>query len=178
MAVGLAMDASAAAITNGMCNKDAPIKYGFLIGLYFGGFQAAMPLIGYYVASGFRVVVALFDHWIALIILSFLGLKMIYGAVKKEDPVQAAVTLTNKSLLLQAFATSIDALIVGVGLAVIEVNIALAVTAIGVVTFVLSIVAFKIGQAFGGKLGKKAEILGGAILIVIGLKIFIEHIFV
>ena len=161
--IGLSMDACAVSMTNGMCYKPK-FRQTFLIALSFGLFQALMPFIGYYAGSLFAEQISSFDHWIALILLGFIG--------DEACPVKPFGLWL---LLMQAVATSIDALAVGVSFAAVSANIYLAVSLIGATTFVLSFIAVRIGQWIGDKLNAKAEIFGGTILVLIGLKIFIEH---
>lgn len=171
--IGLSMDACAVSMTNGMCYKPK-FRQTFLIALSFGVFQAFMPFIGYYAGSLLAEQISAFDHWIALILLGCIGGKMIWDGFHHdaECPVKP---FGAGLLLMQAVATSIDALAVGVSFAAISANIYLAIFLIGITTFVLSLVAVKIGQWIGDKLNAKAEIFGGTILVLIGLKIFIEH---
>lgn len=171
--IGLSMDACAVSMTNGMCYKPK-FRQTLFIALSFGVFQALMPLIGYFAGSLFTSQISAFDHWIALILLGFIGGKMIWDGFHHDEscpvkPFGAGL------LLMQAIATSIDALAVGVSFAAVSANIYLAVSLIGVTTFVLSIAAVKVGEWIGDKLNAKAEIFGGTILVLIGLKIFIEH---
>jgi len=179
VAVGLSMDASAVSISNGMIYKNSSKNKILLMAFYFGFFQALMPFIGYYAGSVFSYMIQSIDHWVVFIILSILGIKMIIEAIKnnhqKETCNASCPPLTNKCLLLQAVATSIDAFALGISLAVIQVDIYSAILAIGITTFILSIFSFFIGKQFGSLFKNKAEIFGGIILILIGLKIFIEH---
>lgn len=171
--VGLSMDACAVSMTNGMCYKPK-FRQSLLIALSFGAFQGLMPLIGYYAGSLFSAQVSAFDHWIALVLLGFIGGKMIWDGFHHDE--ETSVKPFGAGLLLmQAVATSIDALAVGVSFAAVSANIYLAVSLIAATTFFLSIIAVKIGQWIGDKLNSKAEIFGGTILVLIGLKIFIEH---
>jgi putative Mn2+ efflux pump MntP len=178
-AIGLSMDASAVSISNGMIYKNASKNKIILMAFYFGLFQALMPFLGYYAGSIFSYLIQNIDHWVVLIILSILGIKMIIEAVRSNHSETVCdgncPTLTNKCLLLQAVATSIDAFAFGISLAVMKVDIYLSVTVIGLTTFLLCIVSFFAGQKFGSLFKNKAEIFGGIILILIGLKIFIEH---
>ena len=171
--IGLSMDACAVSMTNGMCYKPK-FRQTFLIALSFGLFQALMPFIGYYAGSLFAEQISSFDHWIALILLGFIGGKMIWDGFHHDEacPVKPFGLWL---LLMQAVATSIDALAVGVSFAAVSANIYLAVSLIGATTFVLSFIAVRLGQWIGDKLNAKAEIFGGTILVLIGLKIFIEH---
>lgn len=179
-AVGLSMDASAVSISNGITYRRTFLSKIILMAFYFGLFQAAMPFIGYYAGNVFSDMIKAIDHWVVLIILCILGVKMIIQALKsrngKEIKVQKCSILTNKFLLIQALATSIDAFALGISLAIIKVDILKAVIIIGITTFIICFFSFFIGRKFGGLLQNKAEIFGGLILIFIGLKIFIEHI--
>lgn len=147
---------------------------------YFGLFQAAMPFIGYHAGAVFSDMIVAINHWLILIILCILGGKMIFESIKSNNDNDIKIhkynTLSNKFLLIQAFATSIDAFALGISLALIKVDILKAVTVIGITTFLLCFAAFIIGRKFGGLFKNKAEIFGGLILIFIGFKIFIEHI--
>ncbi len=180
--LGLSMDACAVSISNGMCYGNIHKKQIFSTAFAFGFFQAFMPVLGFFIGSVFSDVIANLDHWVAFILLGFIGGKMIIEAIKELKYPEACLTssknLTPKTLLLQAVATSIDALAVGVGFAVIKVEIISAAISIGIITFINSIIGSHLGKKFGELFKQKAEILGGIILIGIGLKIFIEHTFV
>jgi len=176
LAVGLSMDAFAVAICLGLSTAKVTLKRLLIVGLYFGFFQAAMPLIGYAVASQFADMINTFDHWIAFVLLCFLGGKMIYGSFKNEEPSEKETSLSPKQMLPLAIATSIDALAVGVSFAFLQVSIVPAVFFIGVTTFVLSAVGVKIGSIFGARFKSKAELTGGIILVLIGLNILLEHL--
>lgn len=176
IAIGLSMDAACVSMSNGMCYK-SKFKQIFSIGLAFGLFQGIMPLIGYFAGSLFSKQISSFDHWLALILLIIIGGKMIYDAVKDDEEISCRTKLTFKLLIVQAIATSIDALAIGVGFAAMNVNIYIAASIIAVTTFILSMIAVKIGEKIGIKLNQKAGIFGGTILILIGFKIFIEHMF-
>ena len=174
LSIGLAMDATTVSMTDGMVNRKIKISKAILIGLVFGLFQALMPLLGYLFGTLFVDVVETIDHWIALLLLGYLGGKMLYDGIKNKDE-EEINELSFKSLLVQGVATSIDALAVGISFATLKVDIVLAVVSIGVITAGLSIMGVFIGKKFGDLLNNKATILGGIILIFIGLKIFIEH---
>lgn len=183
MAVGLSMDAFAVSVTNGMCIKNAKSKQALACGLCFGLFQGLMPVIGFLLGKSFESLISKFDHWIALIFLSFIGIKMIVDSIKGDDDEACDVSggktglkLTPSLLLTQGIATSIDALIVGVSFAALSVNIYSAAAFICCVTFAFSFAGVYIGKFFGSKFNNKAQIIGGAILIIIGLKTFIEHV--
>ncbi len=175
LGVGLAMDATAVSMTNGMNNRKIVFSKMLLIGFTFGFFQTIMPLIGYLFGTLFADVIMTLDHWIALILLGYLGCKMLYDGFKKKEDESTDRELTFQGLLIQGVATSIDALAVGISLATLRVDVVIAVLSIGVITMLLSILGVLIGKKFGNLLNNKATILGGIILIGIGLKIFIEH---
>ncbi|MGN0423760.1 MAG: manganese efflux pump MntP family protein [Acetatifactor sp.] len=174
-AVGLSMDAFAVSICKGLAMKKLSMKKALVIGLWFGGFQALMPTIGYLLGTRFESYVTGIDHWIAFVLLSLIGANMIKEALSDEDE-EANDSIGVKIMFLLAVATSIDALAVGVTYAFLQVQIIPAVTFIGVTTFVLSIAGVKIGNVFGLKYKAKAEITGGVILILMGLKILVEHL--
>ena len=174
-AVGLSMDAFAVSICKGLAMKKHSWKKAIIIGLWFGGFQALMPVIGYFLGSSFESYVNFIDHWIAFVLLSLIGASMIKEALSAaEESVNDSVDA--KTMFLLAIATSIDALAVGVTYAFLQVQIVPAVTFIGVITLILSIVGVKIGNVFGTKYKAKAEITGGVILILMGIKILLEHL--
>lgn len=176
LAIGLSMDACAVSICKGLACKKVGLKYMCLAGLWFGGFQALMPLIGYLLGKSFEKYVTAVDHWIAFVLLGAIGLNMIKEAFSKEEN-SADCDFSFKTMFLMAIATSIDALAVGITFALLpRVNILAAVSFIGVITFVLSAVGVKLGAMFGAKYKSKAEFAGGAILIVLGIKILIEHL--
>ncbi len=175
--LGLAMDAFAVSITNGICYKEAGVREAVVTATTFGVFQAIMPLLGYYAGMTVKEIIESIDHWVALILLVFIGVTMIVGAIKDmQNPqnIECKLYCTKKDLFIQGIATSIDAFVVGISLAVIDTNIFLAVALIGIVTFSFCLLGIPIGKRFGSLLRDKAEIIGGCILIIIGLKIFIE----
>lgn len=178
--IGLAMDAFAVSVCKGLAMKKASAKKAAVIGLFFGGFQALMPFIGWLLGTRFERYIVSFDHWIAFVLLGFIGGKMIYEAVKPED--EEAVgeksdePLDIKELLVLAVATSIDALAVGITFAFLDYPIAEAVLVIGVTTFAISFAGVYIGNLFGAKYKNKAELAGGIILVLIGVKILLEHL--
>ena len=176
LAVGLSMDAFAVSICKGLSVRKLEIKHMALAGTWFGGFQALMPLIGYLLGSTFASYVQKFDHWIALILLAFIGLSMIKEAFG-EDEEEVGDSFGAKTMFLMAVATSIDALAVGVTFAFLNVNVIFAVFTIGITTFIFSAAGIKIGNVFGLRFKSKAELAGGAILVLLGLKIFVEHMF-
>ena len=173
--IGLSMDAFAVSICKGLSMQKIDKKYTLCIGLFFGGFQALMPLLGWLLGTRFQGLITSVDHWIAFGLLAFIGGKMIWEAVRGGEEEQPQ-ELDLKMLLMMAVATSIDALAVGVSFAFLSVNIGAAVSFIGVITFVLSMVGVKVGSLFGAKYKSKAELAGGVILILMGLKILLEHL--
>lgn len=173
--VGLAMDACAVSLAKGMSlDKDKVKKYALILALAFGFFQALMPAIGYFAGSHFADYIQSIDHWIAFILLSLIGINMIKE--EKEDEVKIH-SISFKDILLLAIATSIDALAVGVSFAFLKVNLWIATTTIGITTFVLSFICVLFGKTLGNLFEKYAEYLGGSILILLGIKILIEHLF-
>ena len=197
LAVGLSMDAFAVAVCAGLTMAKLNIKKALVIGLYFGIFQAVMPLIGYLAATLFADKIITYDHWIAFALLCFLGGKMVIGSFKKdgcpdreypdefcvdrkcpggEKPDKRETSVKPAHMLPLAVATSIDALAVGVSFAFLRVSIIPAVSLIGITTFALSLVGVKIGNVFGTRFKSKAELAGGIILMLIGLKILLEHL--
>ncbi len=175
LAVGLSMDAFAVSVCKGLSLGKIKIKHMCIAGLWFGGFQALMPLIGYLLGSNFSELVAKYDHWIAFVLLALIGGNMIKEALgKEEDSMDNSMGF--KAMLLLAIATSIDALAVGATFAFLDVSIVPAISFIGVVTFVLSAIGVKAGSLFGYKYKSKAELCGGIILILLGIKILLEGI--
>ena len=180
IAVGLSMDAFAVAVCKGLSLQKMSWKKACIVGLYFGGFQAAMPALGYFLGAQFQDQIKAFDHWIAFILLGLIGANMIKEALSKEDDCECCKggdSVSFKAMVPMAVATSIDALAVGVTFAFLSVKIVPAVSFIGVITFTLSMVGVKIGNVFGSKYKSKAEFAGGTILVLMGLKILIEHLF-
>lgn len=175
--VGLSMDAFAVSICKGLAMKKIDMKKLCIVGLWFGGFQALMPVIGFFLGMQFKDRISSIDHWIAFILLGIIGVNMIREAIKNNEE-ETDDSLKFTTMLLLAIATSIDALAVGVTFAFLNVKIALAVSIIGVTTFVLSAIGVKIGHVFGEKYKSKAELAGGIILILLGVKILIEHLFI
>lgn len=176
LAVGLSMDAFAVSICKGLSVSKVCPKHMLICGLYFGGFQALMPLIGYLLGVNFRSMIASVDHWIAFVLLSLIGANMLRESFSKDKDENVDASFGVKTMLLMAVATSIDALAVGVTFAFLEVAIVPAVSFIGITTFIFSAAGVLIGNIFGAKWKNKAEFAGGAILILIGLKILIEHL--
>ena len=175
LAVGLSMDAFAVAVCKGLAIGRIKWRHALIVGLWFGGFQALMPLVGYVLGSSFAAYIAAVDHWIAMILLTLIGANMIRES-RDRDPEHVNPSLGFKTMLVMAVATSIDALAVGVTFAFLEVQVLPAVSFIGVVTFLLSALGVKIGSIFGTKYKSKAELAGGVILILLGLKILLEHL--
>ncbi len=176
IAVALSMDAFAVAVCKGLSVRKAGLKYSLTVGLYFGGFQALMPFLGYLLGVNFQNMITSVDHWIAFILLGVIGVNMIREALNKDEEEDLDSSLTPRSMLPLAVATSIDALAVGVTFAFLKVSIAPAVSFIGVVTFILSAIGVKIGNVFGARYKSKAELFGGVVLILIGVKILLEHL--
>lgn len=180
IAVGLAMDAFAVSICKGLQMKKINYRHGAVIALFFGVFQGVMPLLGWFLGSSFGSYITRADHWVAFVLLAFIGGKMIYEALHGDDDEEMSEggdTLDIKELLILSVATSIDALAVGITFALLpDTNIWVSITAIAVVTFVLSLVGVVIGNRFGTKYKNKAELFGGVILVLIGLKILLEHL--
>lgn len=182
LALALSMDAFAVSLCKGLCMKKATFKAGAICGLWFGGFQALMPLIGYFLGSLFSDVITKISPWIAFVLLVLIGANMLKEAFTKEECEGCEkLDLSFKAMFVMAVATSIDALAVGISLAMTGVpvwgkgNIFLAVALIGVITFSLSAAGVKIGSVFGSRYEKKARIAGGVILILLGVKILLEH---
>jgi len=176
IAVGLSLDAFAVSITLGLSVKNLRIKEVLIPGIYFGFFQAIMPFIGYLAGTYFAHKIQNLDHWIAFVLLGFIGGKMIKDSFSKDEKVNEK-PFQFVTILLLAIATSIDALAVGVTFAFFEVNILLAIIITGLTAFCISIGGVKIGNLFGAKYKSKAEFIGGAVLVILGLKILIEHLF-
>ncbi len=174
IAVGLSMDAFAVAICKGLSVKKVTLKHGLIVGLYFGGFQAGMPLLGYLLGSSFAKYIEAFDHWVAFVLLGIIGINMIRESREKEEELNASFGF--KAMLPMAVATSIDALAVGISFAFMRVQIGWAVLFIGVITFSLSAIGVKLGNLFGAKYKSAAELSGGIILILLGTKILLEHL--
>lgn len=175
ISIALAMDAFAVSVCKGLSLKKMSWKKAFIVGLYFGGFQALMPLIGFLLGSTFEAIVTNVDHWIAFILLVFIGGNMIKESFE-EDSENRNDDLSVKTMIILAIATSIDALAVGITFAFLKVNVFLAITLIGIITFAISALGVKIGNKFGDKYEQKAELVGGVILVLMGIKILIEHL--
>lgn len=180
MGVGLSMDAFAVSICKGLSMRKVNKKQCLVIGLFFGGFQALMPFIGWVLGSQFEQYITSIDHWIAFILLGFIGGKMVVEAIREKDEAvevgKMDPPLDLKEMFILAIATSIDALAVGITFAFLQVPIVEAVSVIGITTFVISVIGVYVGNFFGNRYKKKAELAGGMILILIGLKILLEHL--
>lgn len=175
IAVGLSMDAFAVSICKGLSVPKMKLGHAVTCGIYFGGFQALMPAVGYLLGSQFEALITRIDHWIAFILLGIIGINMIRES-KEEDEEKLDSSFGAKAMLPLAVATSIDALAVGVTFAFLKVNIVWAVTFIGVVTFIFSAVGVKVGNVFGMRYKARAELAGGVILVLMGCKILLEHL--
>lgn len=175
IAAGLAMDAFAVSVCKGLAMKTIDRRQTVLIGVFFGGFQALMPIIGWLLGTQFEKYITSFDHWIAFALLSFIGGKMIWESCsdKEETP---SCPPGIRELLVLAVATSIDALAVGITFAFLKVNIWLSAALIGIITLALSVVGVMIGNRFGSRYKSRAELAGGIILVLIGIKILMEHL--
>ncbi|MFA5449269.1 MAG: manganese efflux pump MntP family protein [Clostridia bacterium] len=181
--LGVAADAFAVSVCKGLYIKQFSWKKAVIVGCYFGLFQAAMPLIGYFIGAAFSKYIITFDHWVAFALLGLIGGRMIFDAVKKDrecaiesEEAEKRASLAFKSMVALAFATSIDALTVGITFSFLPVNIYAAIAIIGIITFAMCVAGVKLGSVFGKKLRFKAEIVGGIILILVGVKILIEHL--
>jgi putative Mn2+ efflux pump MntP len=176
LSLGLSMDAFAVAICIGLTMAKTSIKKAITVGLYFGLFQAGMPLLGYLIATVIAGRIIDYGQWVAFGLLCVLGIKMIFDGLKKEQSNDTEYSVELKKMLPLAIATSIDALAVGVSFAFLQVRILQAVSFIGVTTFLISIAGVKIGSVFGEKYKAKAQVAGGIILVLIGIKIILEHL--
>ena len=181
LAVGLSMDAFAVSVCKGLAMKKATLKAEATCGLWFGGFQALMPTIGFFLGALFADAIEAFDHWVAFALLAIIGINMLKEALERKDESgdnpEKDADLSVKTMFLMAVATSIDALAVGLSLAMVgSVNIWLAAAFIGICTCLLSALGVKIGNVFGSRYEKKAELAGGVILILLGVKILLEHL--
>ncbi len=181
LAVGLSMDAFAVSICKGLSMKKADLRAMSICGVWFGGFQALMPLIGFLLGSLFAAAIEAVDHWVAFVLLAVIGANMLKEAFSQEEERDCGcgenADLSVKTMFVMAVATSIDALAVGISLAMAgDVNIWVAVALIGLITFAMSAMGVKIGNIFGSRFEKKAQMAGGIILILLGLKILLEHL--
>ena len=178
IAVGLSMDAFAVAMGKGLCMKRIQYGYAVMIALFFGGFQAFMPAVGWVLGRQFYAQISFLDHWIAFLLLSLIGLKMIWGAYreKNESEKPCDLEINYQELTVLGIATSIDALAAGITFAFLDTPILLVATVIGCTTFGISFIGVIIGQLFGTRFKQKAEYFGGGVLILIGVKILFEHL--
>lgn len=176
IAVGLSMDAFAVAVCKGLSMQKMNYKHAIVTGCFFGGFQALMPLLGYLIGTQFKDYITFIDHWIAFVLLSIIGINMIRES-RKECCENFGNSFNLKNMTVLSLATSIDALAIGVTFAFLQVNIIPAVSIIGVTTFTFSFIGVKIGNLFGARFKSKAEFTGGIILIAMGIKILIDHLF-
>jgi len=181
LALGVSMDAFAVSICKGLAMKKATLKEGLTCGIWFGGFQALMPLIGFFLGTLFAEAIQAIDHWVAFILLGIIGINMLKEAFEKEDGCDCDnehnADLSFKTMFIMAVATSIDALAVGISLAMAgNVDIFTAVILIGLFTCGMSAMGVKIGNVFGSRFEKKAQLAGGVILILLGTKILLEHL--
>ena len=173
--VGLAMDAFAVSICKGLAMKKMNWEKAIIVGLYFGIFQALMPVVGYFLGTTFESLITKIDHWIAFILLILIGTNMLKEAFG-SDCENCNDSVDFKTMILLAIATSIDALAIGITFGFLNVNLPLSITIIGIITFLLCVIGVKVGNKFGDKYQKKAETAGGIILILMGLKILLEHL--
>ncbi|MBQ7289236.1 MAG: manganese efflux pump [Clostridia bacterium] len=176
IAVGLSMDAFAVSVCKGLASNRVGWKQFLIAGAWFGGFQALMPLLGYFLGYAFEKYINAFDHWIAFVLLGIIGANMIKDSFSKEEE-SVSSNYGARTMFVMAVATSIDALAVGVTFALLpDVNILIAISLIGLITFALSALGIKIGNVFGVRYKSKAEFSGGLILVLMGLKILLEHL--
>lgn len=176
LAVGLSMDAFAVSVCKGLAVGKVKAKHMCIVGAWFGGFQALMPAAGYLLGTRFEKYITAVDHWIAFVLLLLIGANMIREALSKGEEEEADASLSFKTMFLMAVATSIDALAVGITFAFLQVNIVPAALTIGATTFILSAAGIKVGSMFGLRYKKRAELAGGAILCLLGVKILLEHL--
>lgn len=174
LAVGLSMDAFAVSVCKGLSVRQLKFSHACTVGLYFGGFQFLMPLIGYLLGSQFQQYITSIDHWIAFVLLALIGANMIKESRGEAEQLNDSFSFL--TMLPLAIATSIDALAVGITFAFLQVSVLPAVTFIGCTTFVLSAIGIKIGHVFGTRYKSRAEVIGGIVLIAIGCKILLEHL--
>ena len=175
IAVGLSMDAFAVSIGKGLSVAKVRPRYALTVGVWFGGFQALMPIVGYYLGTSFADLVQSVDHWIAFGLLAIIGINMIRETLSGDNEAHDS-DFGPRKMVVMAVATSIDALTIGISMAFLKVDIWVAATIIGVVTFALSAIGVSLGCKFGAKVGSKAGIVGGVVLICLGIKILIEHL--
>ena len=177
LAVGLSMDAFAVSVCKGLAMPKITVKKAAVVGIWFGGFQALMPALGYLLGSQFKNSITAIDHWIAFILLALIGANMIKEALSSDDDECQDDSLRLGDLIMLSIATSIDALAVGITFAFFNVSLLLSVSMIGIITFIICVIGVKVGNVFGEKYKSKAELAGGLILIVMGAKILIDHLF-
>lgn len=175
LAIGVSMDALAVAICKGLSIQKLKLRHAVIVGAWFGVFQALMPTIGWLLGSAFKDLITAVDHWIAFVLLGIIGINMIREALNKEEE-DVDPSLALGAMLVLAIATSIDALAVGVTLSLLEVNIIATALPIGLCTFFISTIGVKIGNVFGARFKSKAELLGGVVLVLMGVKILLEHL--
>jgi putative Mn2+ efflux pump MntP len=177
IAIGLSMDAFAVSITIGIAVKKPGVKEMLIPGIYFGFFQALMPLAGFFAGTRFAYRIQHLDHWVAFVLLGFIGGKMIKDSFSHEEKEDKEFSFGLSTMLMMAIATSIDALAVGVTFAFFTINIFIAIVIIGSTTFCISVAGVKIGNLFGTRFKSRAELIGGIFLVLLGCKILIEHLF-
>lgn len=175
--IGLAMDAFAVSICKGLAMKKMSYQKAIIIALFFGGFQALMPALGYVLGTAFASKIAAIDHWIAFILLGLIGINMIKEALGKDDDECLDDALHLGDLIMLSIATSVDALAVGITFAFFNVSIVLSTSIIGIITFVICVIGVKVGNVFGEKYKSRAELTGGILLIIMGCKILLDHLF-
>lgn len=174
ISTGLGMDALSVSLCKGLTIKTNTLKKAIIIGLYFGIFQAVMPIIGYYAGGIFEGIITNISHWVAFVLLAIIGINMIIETIKnKEEDINEKIDF--KTMTLLAIATSIDALVIGITFAVLKIDIFKYAAIIGIITFIMSFTGVMLGNIFGKKMGKGAELFGGIVLILIGIKIIVEH---
>ena len=177
IAVGVSMDAFAVAVCKGLSIQKLKLRHALTVGLWFGLFQALMPTLGWLLGSTFADLITAVDHWVVFALLAIIGGNMIRESLSKEEECEeCSCSLAFGNMLMLALATSIDALAVGVSFALLNVNVLAVVLSIGLCTFIISTIGVKIGNVFGAKFKSKAEFFGGAVLILMGLKILLEHL--
>lgn len=175
ISISLAMDAFSVSIAGGMKSQASKVTHALKVAVFFGAFQALMPCIGWLIGEVMKGFIMAIDHWVAFILLGIIGIKMIHEALQSND-IEKTQIFKTKVLFMLAIATSIDALIVGITLSLLKIPFLISIGTIGIITFVLSFLGFLFGRQIGGIFGKKVEILGGVVLIIIGFKILIEHL--
>lgn len=175
--IGLAMDAFAVSICKGLAMKKMSYQKAIIIALFFGGFQALMPALGYVLGTAFASKIAAIDHWIAFILLGLIGINMIKEALSKDDDECLDDALRLGDLIMLSIATSVDALAVGITFAFFNVSIVLSTSIIGIITFVICVIGVKVGNVFGEKYKSRAELTGGILLVIMGCKILLDHLF-